>query len=61
MILFQNNGAVFYSLDALFIGRRNNAGKSCRGPIFGEIMFFDQENVDKFVADYNVPAKQTEV
>ena len=59
--LISSNGAVFYSFDALFIGRRKNAGQSCGSPNFGEVMFFNQENVDKYVNEYNPPAKQTEV
>ena len=58
---FQTVGAVFESLDALFIGRRKNAGQSTGSPLFGELMFYNQQNVDQFVAQYSSPAAQTEV
>ena len=58
---FQTVGAVFESFDALFIGRRKNAGQSTGSPLFGELMFYNQQNVDQFVAQYSPPAAQTEV
>ena len=60
-MLFQAAGPVFESLDALFIGRRKNAGQSAGSPLFGEIMFYNQQSVDQFVTQYNSPAVNTEV
>ena len=61
LLFFQAAGPVFESLDALFTGRRENAGQSAGSPLFGEIMFYNQQSVDQFVAQYNSPAVNTEV
>lgn len=52
---------IFESLDALFIGRRKKAGKSSGSPLFGELMFYNQQHVDQFVAQYGAPTLNTKV
>lgn len=52
---------IFESLDALFIGRRKKAGQSCQSPLFGELMFYNQQHVDSFIAQYATPTTNTQV
>lgn len=39
-------------MDALFIGRKKTAGRSVRSPLFGNIMFGDEDKVEEFVEQH---------
>ena len=52
----------FESLDALYsLDVEKKAGKSSGSPLFGELMFYDQQHVDQFVAQYAAPTSNTQV
>ena len=39
-------------MDALFIGRKKTAGKSVRSPLFGDVLFGDEDKVEQFVEQH---------
>ena len=43
------------------IGRRKKAGQSSGCPLFGELMFYNQQDVDQFVSQYAAQTSTTEV
>jgi hypothetical protein len=48
----QNGGKVVYALDALFgLPRKKSAGVSYRGPLHGELFFYEQSPVDQFLIE----------
>ena len=54
-------------MDALFIGRKSSAGRSIRSPLFGSLLFGEDDDVDQFVEQHPTTAssrgnqKDTEV
>lgn len=48
----KSEGTLLESMDALFIGRKKTAGKSVRSPLFGDILFANDDKVDKFVEQH---------
>ena len=54
-LLWQKNGTIFESFDALFgLCCKKAAGSSVRPPLFGTLYFDDQEVVDEFVLKYDL-------
>lgn len=44
------------AMDAVFgLPRKKAAGISHRGPLFGDLVYLDQSDVDQFVANYQKP------
>lgn len=49
----QKDGSTILSMDALFgLPRKKSAGVSHRKPLFGNLFFHDQSEVDLFVSEY---------
>ena len=53
--LWQKNGTLFESFDALFsLCRKKAAGQSVRPPLYGTLYFDDQDVVDDFISTYDL-------
>ncbi|KAJ7351809.1 hypothetical protein OS493_035534 [Desmophyllum pertusum] len=54
----KSQGTLLESMDALFIGRKKTAGKSVRSPLFGNLLFCDDGEVEEFVQHHRQAASK---
>ena len=51
-IIYQSGGIAVFAMDALFgLPRKKSAGVSYRDPLYKDLLFCDQSEVDQFVAE----------